>query len=160
MATPALAETLRIEPGSSDDLDAVMKIMNSAFGRTYGEAWTRSQLAGILPMAGVTLMVARDVGGGTVGFSLSRTVADESELLLLAVPPARHRGGIGRTLLDHFVDQARDDGASRVHLEVRDGNPAVTMYQGAGFSPVGRRRNYYHGLEGRRFDAVTLAKPL
>jgi [ribosomal protein S18]-alanine N-acetyltransferase len=29
------------------------------------------------------------------------------------------------------------------------------MYRHAGFSPVGRRRNYYHASDGRRFDAVT-----
>ena len=43
----------------------------------------------------------------TVGFSLLRAVADEAELLLLAVDPARQRRGIGHALLDHFIDDAR-----------------------------------------------------
>ena len=34
------------------------------------------------------------------------------------------------------------------------------MYRKAGFEPVGRRRNYYHALDGKRFDAVTLARNL
>jgi ribosomal-protein-alanine N-acetyltransferase len=161
MATPALAETVRIERGSSDTLDPVMEVMDSAFGSAFGEAWTRSQLAGILPMAGVSLMLARDGdSGAAIGFSLFRTVADESELLLIAVRPDRHRRGVGRLLLDHFLGAARDDGAGRVHLEVRDGNPAVAMYLDAGFSPVGRRRNYYHARGGERFDAITLAYKL
>jgi len=46
MAT--IEREVRIETGSSDDLDSVMKVMDSAFGRRFGEAWTRSQLAGIL----------------------------------------------------------------------------------------------------------------
>ena len=46
------------------------------------------------------------------------------------------------------------------HLEVRAGNPAIGMYRNAGFSPVGRRRNYYRAPDGRRFDAVTLALQL
>ena len=138
-----------------------MSIMDSAFGRQFGEAWTRSQLAGILPMAGVRLMVAREpYSDGAVGFSLFRTVADESELLLLAVAPTHHRRGVGQRLLEAFLEQARNDGVTRVHLEVRDGNPAVSMYRNVGFSPVGRRRNYYHGLDGKRFDAVTLAHRL
>lgn len=158
MATPAMAENVRIERGTSDDLDAVMKVMDRAFGKTFGEAWTRSQLAGILPMAGVALMLAWDDDSGrAVGFSLYRTVADESELLLIAVLPAHHRRGVGRRLLDHFMAGARRDGVTRVHLEVRDGNPAVEMYRRAGFSPVGRRRNYYHAPDGKRFDAITLA---
>lgn len=148
---------LEIEPGTSDDLDGVMGVMDAAFGQQFGEAWTRSQLAGILPMNGVLLVLAREHGRDPVGFSLIRTVADESELLLLAVLPSHHRRGVGRRLLDDFLERARNDEVARVHLEVRDGNPAVLMYQSAGFSPVGRRRNYYRSIDGKRFDAITLA---
>jgi ribosomal-protein-alanine N-acetyltransferase len=159
MATPAFAEAIRIETGTSEDLAAVMEVMGCAFGARFGEAWTRSQLAGILPMAGVSLIIAYDgKSSAAIGFSLCRTVAEESELLLIAVRPEHHRQGIGRRLLDHFMDQARDGGVVRVHLEVRDGNPAVQMYREAGFEPVGKRRNYYHALDGKRFDALTLAR--
>ena len=138
-----------------------MAIMDEAFGSRFGEAWTRSQLAGILPMHGVSLMLARESkAGGAVGFALFRTVADESELLLLAVLPTHHRRGVGSRLLEDFLERARKEEVARVHLEVRDGNPAVSMYRAAGFSPVGRRRNYYHGPDGKRFDAITLANQL
>ena len=159
MAT--LARPVRLERGTSNDLDDAMRVMEAAFGRTYGEAWTRSQCAGILPMTGVALHLARD--GKTaevVGFSLCRCIAGESELLLLAVMPERHREGIGSQLLGHFIGQAQESGANRVHLEVRDGNPATEMYKAAGFVPVGRRRNYYHGFDGRRFDALTFAREI
>jgi ribosomal-protein-alanine N-acetyltransferase len=152
---------VRIDPGSSNDLDSVMAVMDAAFGSRFGEAWTRSQLSGILPMAGVSLMLARDCDSGqAVGFSLCRTVADESELLLIAVQPEHHRCGIGGKLLASFFDEARADGVGRVHLEVRDGNPAIAMYRSAGFSPVGRRNNYYLASDGQRFDAITLARQL
>ncbi|HWJ37971.1 MAG TPA: GNAT family N-acetyltransferase [Sphingomicrobium sp.] len=156
MAT--VEQDVRMQSGTFEDLDAVMEIMHSAFGRRFGEAWTRSQLAGILPMSGVSLVIALEPRTNTaVGFSLVRTVADEAELLLLAVLPAHHRRGVGARLLDDFLKRARNDGVARVHLEVRDGNPAVGMYRNAGFSPVGRRRNYYHAPNGKRFDAITLA---
>jgi ribosomal-protein-alanine N-acetyltransferase len=158
MAT--IGQDVRVEIGTSDDIDSVMLVMDRAFGRKFGEAWTRSQLAGILPMGGVSLLLAREAAGEAVGFSLFRTVADESELLLLAVLPAHHRRGVGRQLLDDFLQRARNEGVGRVHLEVRDGNPAVAMYLTAGFSPVGRRRNYYHSADGQRFDAITLAYQL
>lgn len=158
MATPAIAEEVVIEPGSAGQIDSVMKVMDSAFGERFGEAWTRSQLSGILPMAGVHLMLALDrATNGVIGFSLFRTVADESELLLIGVLPSRHRRGIGTLLLEDFIDRARDQGIARVHLEVRDGNPATAMYLQAGFSPAGRRRNYYHAADGKRYDAITLS---
>jgi ribosomal-protein-alanine N-acetyltransferase len=156
MAT--IEQDVRIERGSSGDIDPVMAVMDSAFGQRFGEAWTRSQLAGILPMAGVSLLLAREANSEEViGFSLFRTVAGESELLLLGVTASHRRRRVGRRLLDDFLERARNDGVARVHLEVRDGNPAVGMYRNAGFSPVGRRRNYYHAHDGKRFDAITLA---
>lgn len=154
MAT--LERHVRIETGSFEDMDAVMEIMELAFGRRFGEAWTRSQLAGILPMAGVSLMLAREPRTDiAVGFSLVRAVADEAELLLLAVLPAHHRRGVGARLLDEFLKRARNDGIARVHLEVRDGNPAVELYRSSGFAPAGRRRGYYRGPDGESHDAVT-----
>ena len=159
MAT--IERDVRIENGSFEDIDDVMRVMDEAFGKRFGEAWTRSQLAGILPMGGVSLILAQSRDAKeTIGFSLFRTVADESELLLIAVLPNRHRQGVGGELLEDFLERARKDRIARVHLEVRDGNPAVDMYRNAGFSPVGRRRNYYHGADGKRFDAITLAHQL
>src|SRR4029453_13184441 len=109
MATPALDSAVRLRPGDSTDLDDVMQVMDAAFGDRFGEAWTRSQCAGILPMKGVSLVVARDCESGQViGFSLARGVADESELLLLGVLPGRHREGVGGRLLEDFVERARD----------------------------------------------------
>jgi ribosomal-protein-alanine N-acetyltransferase len=159
MAT--VEQHVRIDAGSSRDIEAVMRVMDAAFGDRFGEAWTRSQLGGILPMAGVALILARDSeDGDAIGFSLFRTMADESELLLIAVMPNAQGRGVGRLLLDDFLDRARNDGVVRVHLEVREGNSAVSLYRTAGFSPVGRRRNYYHAPDGHRFDAVTLAYQL
>jgi len=159
MAT--VEQHVRIDAGSSRDIESVMRVMDAAFGDRFGEAWTRSQLGGILPMAGVALILARDSeDGDAIGFSLFRTMADESELLLIAVMPNAQGRGVGRLLLDDFLDRARNDGVVRVHLEVREGNSAVSLYRTAGFSPVGRRRNYYHAPDGHRFDAVTLAYQL
>lgn len=161
MSTAPSAEAIRLAPGRSGDLANVMTIMNAAFDPQFGEAWTRSQCAGILPMSGVSLMLAHDNGRERpIGFSLFRTIAGEAELLLLAVAPDDQRRGIGRLLLEQFVDCALASGATRVHLEVRDGNPAVQMYRSAGFEPAGRRPNYYRGNDGRQFDALTFACPL
>ena len=141
----------------SDDMDAVMAIMSTAFEPTYGEAWTRSQCAGILPMAGVSLRLAERGDGVIAGFALTRAIADEAELLLIAVDCDAQNGGIGTALVDDFVTLAAAQGAHRLHLEMRDGNKAVVLYERAGFRLAGRRRDYYRGLDGHKRDALTLA---
>lgn len=154
---PALVVFERCEASA---LDEVMAIMQRAFDPEFGEAWTRSQCAGILPMAGVALTLARDaVSEAALGFSLLRTVADEAELLLIAIDPAARRQGVGRALIEHFVDHATRCGATRLHLEVRDGNDAFSLYHAAGFEIGGRRRLYYRGANGRQYDALTLVLP-
>lgn len=158
--TEILPQPVLIAPGSSDDLDKVVEVMKSAFEERFGEGWTRSQCAGILPMPGVRLMLARHAEGHVVGFSLDRCVADDAELLLLAVAPSHRRRGVGRTLLQAFLDRCRNGAIRNVHLEVRDGNSAMAMYRDAGFSTVGRRTAYYVGRSGEKFDALTLNKAL
>lgn len=156
MATQRQSETtVRLRPGGVGDLDEVMRIMTAAFHPSFGEGWTRSQCAGILPMHGVTLTIAES-GKVPIGFSLVRAVADEAELLLLAVDPAAQRRGIGQALLDDFIASALARGSHRLHLEVRDGNPAIDLYRASGFSATGRRRAYYRGPGGESHDAVTL----
>jgi [ribosomal protein S18]-alanine N-acetyltransferase len=151
------APVISLVEGDIADLDAVMRVMNDSFDRRYGEAWTAPQCAGLLPMPGVWLVLARD-SVGAIGFALARHVADEAELLLLAVRRAAQRRGVGKLLLERFTADAKTRGAGRLHLEVREGNHAVKLYEDQGFALVGRRRNYYSGPDGRCFDALTLAK--
>ena len=146
-----------VREGGIADLGAVMAVMDDSFDARFGEAWTASQCAGLLPMPGVWLSLARDQNG-VVGFALARIVANEAELLLLAVRRSSQRCSIGKTLLDRFTAIARRRGADLLHLEVREGNHAISLYQRSGFSLVGRRRNYYSGADGLAYDALTLAK--
>jgi ribosomal-protein-alanine N-acetyltransferase len=146
-----------LRPGGHADLRDAMAVMDDSFDPRFGEAWTKAQCAGLLPLPGVWLTLARE-NETVLGFALARLVADEAELLLLAVKAAGQRRGIGRILLEHFEDEARARGATRLHLEVREGNHALSLYEQAGFGLVGRRRYYYCGQKGDRYDALTLAK--
>lgn len=161
MASTLQPRHIHVDCGTSDDLDEVMDVMRAAFGDRYGEAWTRSQCAGILPMSGIDLMLARDGEGAAVlGFSLARIIGDESELLLLAVAPEHRRRGVGARLLRDFIVRSLAAGVEHMHLEVRDGNPAIAMYEASGFAPVGRRKAYYRGKDGSRHDALTYSQTI
>jgi ribosomal-protein-alanine N-acetyltransferase len=146
-----------LREGDLSALNDVMRVMDDSFDPAFGEAWTSPQCGGLLPMPGVWLSLAEE-GGEVIGFALGRVIAGEAELLLLAVRRSSQARGVGQLLLDRFTAIAKSRGAERLHLEVREGNRAIRLYKRAGFSEVGRRRNYYSGRDGELYDALTLAR--
>lgn len=150
----------------TDDLDRIMAVMETAFDPTFGEAWTRRQVSDALVMPNTYYWLAGDDGNPPLegqpatGFALSRGALDEEELLLLAVAPAHRGRGIGHALLERFIAAARARGATRLFLEMREGNSAERLYRRHGFSTVGRRRDYYRRGSGRPLDAITFALDL
>ena len=85
------------------------------------------------------------VADGPVGFILWRFVADEGEILTLAVLEAYRRQGIARAfLLDGLLPAGVANGILRIFLEVAVNNhAALCLYEGIGFARVGRRKSYY-----------------
>ena len=157
-AAGVIMSGVALDYGGAADLSLIMPVMASAFDKNFGEAWTEGQCFGVVSMPGSHLVIARDsdaADSGVIGFALSRVVVDECELMLLAVTPQSRHAGVGRALLDAVIANARTANASSVFLEMRDGNPAVSLYSTADFVEVGRRRHYYRGLSGETFDALT-----
>jgi [ribosomal protein S18]-alanine N-acetyltransferase len=147
--------SVEIVAGSAIDIAAIMPVMVEAFDPAFGEAWNAAQCAGMLSLPNTKLYVARGEAETVLGFAMCRNIADEAELLLLAVSPKARRHGIGRALLKRFIVDATETGASRLFLEVRQGNSAIDFYEGVGFLQVGRRLRYYRGLDGSVYDALT-----
>ena len=75
-----------LRTGDARDVAIVDALMAAAFDPRYGEAWTRNQCLGVLAMPGVRLTLA-SIDDRPAGFAMVRSVADEAELLLLAVDP-------------------------------------------------------------------------
>ena len=91
------------------------------------------------------------------GMIIARTVADEAEILTLAVDPSSRRQGIGRALLQQAAATALERGAKAFFLEVAADNvPAQALYAALGFAVIGRRRGYYPNGG----DALVLRRPL
>lgn len=141
------------------DLDAVMTVMNRAFDPSHGEAWTAPQCAGVLSLPGSQLLIARKAGK-PLGFALVRSVADEAELLLIAVRPDVQRSGVGLKLIEQVTGRLVQEGVKFLHLEVRSNNPALAFYERLGFGQIGLRRDYYRGLDGKLTDAITLSRQI
>ncbi len=93
------------------------------------------------------------------GFALGRVIADEAELLTLAVAPEARRQGLGRRLLSEFENTAQRRGATRAFLEVAaDNAAALRLYSTQGYGESGRRGSYYRAPDGRRIDAILMDK--
>lgn len=125
----------------------------------FDAPWTAAALADLLGQAGVFAVEAPE------GFVLMRGVADEAEVLTLAVRPEARGRGLGGQLLAQGVARARAQGAARVFLEVAEDNAAaLALYRRSGFAEAGRRRGYYGRPDGSRRDALlfslNLAAPL
>ncbi len=93
-----------------------------------------------------------------VGFLIARRVADEIEILNLAVEAAHRRRGVASRLLEAALAFARVSGAKTAFLEVRSSNTgAIAFYEGHGFAPAGRRPRYYSDPPE---DALVLSRKL
>ncbi len=91
-------------------------------------------------VAVVETPAARDL----VGFLVARRMADEMEILNLAIEPALRRRGVGRRLLEAALELGRARSAKRVFLEVRASNAAaIGFYERHGFARIARRPRYY-----------------
>lgn len=96
--------------------------------------------------------------GRIAGFLVVRLIADEVEILNLAVDPGMRRQGVAEKLLNEAIAWAGQNGAARAYLEVRQRNlGAVEFYKTHGFHRIGMRPNYYFNPPD---DATLLAAPV
>lgn len=143
----------------AERLDEVDAVSRAAFDPRFGEAWTKAQCLSSMAMPGHRL-TGIEVDGELVAFAITRTIVDESELLLLAVAP-KHRGsGLGRKLIAHWLDDVASKGVRRAFLEMREDNPAAHLYRAMHFVPVGLRKSYYRGNDGVMRNAVSMERIL
>jgi len=94
---------------------------------------------------------------GIAGYVGLMAVPPEGDVQTVAVAPRAQGTGLGRRLLGALLDEAARRGCTQVFLEVHDTNePALRLYERAGFEKQGRRRDYY----GPGLDALVLRRRL
>lgn len=137
-----------------EDADAVVALVKEA---PEAASWSAESYLKFVKEAGAVAQIV-EVGGQIGGFLLGRQMADDAEILNLAVAPRHRRNGRGAKLLKAVLAEFRLRGVKSVYLEVRESNiGAIAFYEANGFARTGRRRNYYHQPDE---PAVTMEKKL
>lgn len=135
-------EGLTLRPLTLGDVAAVAAITRASPGAAQ---WSDAEFArisrGEVPE---TQAWVAEAAGHPVGFVVTRSAADEVEILNIAVEISQRGRGIGAQLVEHALAEARAAGASRAFLEVRESNlAAIALYTQRGFRQTGRREGYY-----------------
>ena len=132
--------------------DALAALHQACFTRP--PPWSAQDFAGLLADA-QTILITRQDGDRLAAFALFRVICDEAELLTLATAPHQRRTGLAHALMLDGFAQMKARGARMCFLEVAaDNMPAIALYRGLGFDPVGTRRGYYQAPGHRPCDAL------
>lgn len=109
----------------------------------FGEEITAEALARFADAPANHYFCAVGADGDLLGYGGISLVADEAEIITVAVASRYRRRGIARCLMEYMLRLAEDARAS-VYLEVRESNiPARKLYAALGFAETGVRKNYY-----------------
>ncbi len=123
--------------------------------RMFGDPWPAASFTQMLSQRHTIALVGEE-DGAVVGYTIGTAIADEGEVLNLAVDQPFQRRGFGRSLVERLLELLEERGALALYLEVRASNqPAIGLYEGFGFRPMGRRKSYYRAP---REDAVTMVR--
>ena len=152
---------ISIERMSEHDLLEVVEIEEQSGLSRWGWAAYYAEMQG----ANRDLMlVARPSKSATLdslpiaGYIVARETAGELHINNFAVRSEFRRCGIGATLLNQVLHEARRRRATAAFLEVRSTNHAAqALYEKCGFRAIARRTNYY---SEPKEDAVVMSLEL
>lgn len=137
-----------IEPVEDEDLPRLADI----HAKSFAHGWDEDELARLRSQDGVLMLLARRASPyGTrapVGFVIMRQVADEAEVLTLAVDPRQRGRGVARRLMQEAMFRLYGERCASVFLEVDGANEAALhLYRSLRFQQVGERKGYYRQSE-------------
>jgi ribosomal-protein-alanine N-acetyltransferase len=125
------------------DIDAALVIEQELFPDAWSVETFWAELARV-PETRHYLVADDD--GVVVGYAGLMTVGRQADVQTVAVAPDQQGQHVGGSLLRAIVDEATSRGCTEMLLEVRvDNEPALHLYEKAGFERISVRRGYYPG---------------
>lgn len=163
---------IRVRRMQEEDIEAVLEIESGLTGRRWTHqsfreslqrpeahfyiAETVSEPAGGSEDKSVTAESRGIKTGQICGYCCLYSILGEAEIVNVAVAPVKRKQGIGWQMLRRVLDTEKQEGITMFVLEVRSSNfPAQRLYEKAGFTNCGIRRNFY---ENPVEDAVVMVK--
>ena len=126
---------------SPADLDGVLALEEASINNPTTREWYEGELK--RPEV-CFIYVLRTPDRPVAGFCAFWLVIDQAHINHLAVLPELRGQGLGTQLLEAVIAEAAHLGAILLTLEVRQSNePALRLYEKAGFYREGVRKNYY-----------------
>ena len=130
-----------IKIATSADAAAIAALEEMTFSNPYSE----ESVANMLNSPIHPSFIYYDADGNLLGYLLGQMISPEGDLLRIAVRSTSRRSGIGRALIEAFLDYLKTNNCTVCFLDVREHNtPAKELYASYGFTPFDRRKNYYH----------------
>lgn len=148
---------LHVEPAETADAKELARI----HGKSFFRGWPTEDFISFLGDRGTPAYIACDAKRRIAGFALIRQVADEAELLTIAVDPKWRGKGVGRALMDAVFADLLLSPARKMFLEVDEQNmAAIHLYEKLGFTRISTRRGYYPRPDGSAATALVMARDL
>lgn len=113
---------------------------------SFSDPWSKAAFSELFQNPFYSVFVAIDAGNGgkTVGYIAARHIAEEAEIVNIAVHPEYRGMGIAEKLMKKILRYLMDIKVKIVMLEVRESNIAARgLYEKFGFYKTGVRTGYY-----------------
>jgi [ribosomal protein S18]-alanine N-acetyltransferase len=135
-----IAKPLLIRPATIADLPAIVAVATTAAtAAQWPQEHYEHAIQNLQPRRLVLVLEEQNV---ILAFLVALAVANEWELENIV--SASRRKGIGSSILNKFLDMARQERAEAIFLEVRESNTAArSFYEKLAFEVTGRRPHYY-----------------
>lgn len=134
-------ETVIINKMSTDDVDGIIKIEESAYGDHH---WSKESFLNEINNELARYYTLHTPNGELAGYAGCWHILDEAHITTIAIAPNYRRKHYGQALLKRIIDDCYKEKIKYITLEVRVSNTAaINLYSKYGFTSFGTRKKYY-----------------
>ena len=119
-------------------------LISNTLTQDFDDFWSAETLLNELKNENSYYLVAK-TDNNIVGFVGIKKVLDEADIMNIVTKKDMRNLGIGSTLFKAIIDYCKNNGITKLTLEVSDKNlSAIHLYEKFGFKKIAKRINYYH----------------